>query len=257
MMEMVSQAQFSANTGFLWRELPFTDRIRAAAAAGFDAVEFHDEAQGSDLTQIRDILAETGLPVCGLNVRMGATAGCAALPGHEDQARRDVDEALRVAEALGAGAVHVLAGRTSADADRAAYTRVLRHALDAGDRTILIEPISRAAIPDYFLHDISEAAALIDEISHARLKILFDCFHIAMEGGEIQAAFDQHAARIGHVQIASVPDRHEPGTEDDLDPASVIGHMQRAGYQGPFGCEYHPRSSVEAGLSWRAGLRNR
>jgi len=257
MMQMVSQARFSANTGFLWKELPFTDRIRAAAAAGFDAVEFHDEAQGSDLAQIRDVLAETGLPVCGLNVRMGATAGCAALPGHEDQARQDVDAALRVAEALGAGAVHVLAGRTSADSDRAAYMRVLRHALDAGDRTILIEPISRAAMPDYFLHDIAAAAALIDEIGHERLKILFDCFHIAMEGEEVRVAFDQHAARIGHVQIASVPGRQEPGIEDDLHPASVIGHMQTAGYQGLFGCEYHPRSSVEAGLGWRAGLRHR
>ena len=87
--------RFSANTGFLYKDLPFLDRIRAAAAAGFDAVEFHDEAQGADPAALAAALAETGLPVCGLNVRMGETSGCAAIPGAEAQARADIDAAVR------------------------------------------------------------------------------------------------------------------------------------------------------------------
>ena len=96
--------RFSANTGFLYKELPFLDRIRAAAAAGFDAVEFHDEAQGADPGALAAALAETGLPVLGLNVRMGETSGCAAIPGAEAQARADIDAAARVAEATSAPA---------------------------------------------------------------------------------------------------------------------------------------------------------
>jgi len=247
----MDRPRFSANLGFLWADRPLADRLRAAAAAGFDAVEFHDEAQREDLGLIRALLDATGLPLCGLNARMGATAGCAALPGQEDQARRDVDEALRVAEALGAGAVHVLAGRAADGGDRAQYLRVLRHALEAGDRVILIEPICRAAMPDYALPDIATAAAILAEIAHPRLKIMFDCYHVAMQDGDLMARFAAHAGQVGHVQIASVPGRNEPGDADRLDLAAVIAGMRALGYAGAFGCEYRPRGTVEAGLGWR------
>lgn len=247
--------RFSANIGFLWKELAFPDRLRAAAAAGFDAVEFHDEAQTSDLAQIRDILAETGLPVCSLNVRMGETAGCAALPAHEAQARRDVDAALETAQAVGADAVHVLAGRTGQGGDRAAYIKVLRHALEGGEKTILIEPICRAAMDDYFLHDVGTAAEIVQEIAHPRLKLMFDCFHIEMECGQVAAMFHRYAHDIGHVQIASVPGRNEPGVDDRLDLPLLIKQFQKAGYTGAFGCEYKPRTSVEGGLGWRDAFR--
>src|SRR5690606_26128267 len=98
--------RFSANTGFLWKELPLPERIRLAGTHGFDAVEFHAEAQTADKGAVRDALAETGLPVLGLNVRMGDTAGCAAIPGMADQARRDIDAAVETAARVGAGAVH-------------------------------------------------------------------------------------------------------------------------------------------------------
>lgn len=252
---MMQGPRFSANTGFLWKELPFPDRLRAAAAAGFDAVEFHDEAQSSDFVQIRDILAETGLPVCGLNARMGDTAGCSAIAGQEIQACRDVDAAVRTAQALGAGAVHVLAGRTGAQGDRSAYIRVLRHALDNSDIVILIEPICSAAMDDYFLYDIGMAAEIVQEIAHPRLKIMFDCFHVAMESGQVGQIFQRHAEHIGHVQIASVPGRNEPGTDDWLDAPLLVHQMQVAGYAGAFGCEYRPRTSVEAGLGWREAFK--
>ena len=86
---------FSANTGYLFRDLPFLERIRAAASHGFDGVEFHDEAQSADRVQLQEVLAETDLPVRGLNIRMGDTAGCAAIPDMQDQARRDIDAAAR------------------------------------------------------------------------------------------------------------------------------------------------------------------
>ena len=247
--------RFSANAGFLWRDLPFVARIRRAAAAGFDAVEFHDEAQTADPVELAEALAETGLPVCSLNVRMGATAGCAAVPGQGDQARRDIDAAARTAQAAGAAAIHVLAGVVGAAGDRAAYLAALRHALARTDRIVLIEPICRAAVPGYFLHDVAEAAAILDEIGHPRLKLLFDCFHVETESGDAAALFRRHVAAVGHVQIASVPERAEPGTARP-DYARLLPMMQAAGYRGAFGCEYRPAAGdgaagVEAGLGWR------
>ena len=250
----MSDYRFSANTGFLWKSLPFLERIERAAAAGFEAVEFHDEAQGADPAALDDVLARTGLPVIGLNVAMGETSGCAAIPERADQARREIDAAVALAERLGAGGVHVLAGRTGDAGAEDAFRVSLAHALDAGDRMILIEPICRAKMPGYFLHDLDQAARLIDEIDHPRLKILFDCFHVEQEHGEVRARFEAQAARIGHVQIASFPERAEPFA-GALDYCELLPAFRAAGYRGAFGCEYAPKGRVEDGLGWRDALR--
>ena len=242
--------RFSANLGFLWADLPFLERIRRAAVAGFDTVEFHDEAQREDRGRLLDVLAESGLPVTGLNVRMGATSGCAAIPGEEARARADIEAAADLAEVLGAGAIHVLSGRTEAPEARKTFVAALRHALAVTDRTILIEPICRAANPGYFMNSLDLAVSVQDEIGAARLKIMFDCFHVEMAHGDTLGRFRALAGRVGHVQIASVPDRREPAPSR-LDYAQLIPAFREAGYAGPVGCEYRPATTVEAGLAWR------
>ncbi|WP_018690367.1 hydroxypyruvate isomerase family protein [Ahrensia kielensis] len=242
--------RFSANTGFLWKELPFIDRIRRAAACGFDAVEFHDEAQQADTLALSDVLTEAGLRVLGLNVRMGETAGCAAIASREKEALKDIDIAIETAQRIGAGSIHVLAGRTGDEGNRSSYLRALRHALNASDITILIEPICRAAMPDYFLHDIDQAAEILDEIDNPRLRILFDCYHIEAEHGAMMEQFHKHKSRIGHIQIASFPERAEPN-QGSIDYGIALREFLAAGYGGFFGCEYNPKKAVEVGLSWR------
>lgn len=242
--------RFSANTGFLFKDLPFLHRIGAAKAAGFDAVEFHDEAQGVDPDQLAEALEETGLPVCGLNIRMGDTAGCAAIPGSEAQARADIDAAVIVANAVEAGAIHVLSGRTDADPDaaRRALIANLRYALDRFDRTILIEPICRAAMPNYFLYDLDQATGILAEVDHPRLKIMFDCYHIETQHGGCLGRFKAVLEQVGHLQIASTPGRNEP-TSGELDYRALLPDLLRAGYEGAFGCEYRPLVPVDGVLA--------
>ncbi|MGB7757484.1 MAG: TIM barrel protein [Salinisphaera sp.] len=251
---MSDQYQFSANTGFLWPDRPFIDRVRAAAAAGFDAVEFHDEAQSADTAELVDVLSSARLPVLGLNVRMGATAGCAAIPERVDEARRDIDQAIAVADRVGARGVHVLAGKTDAPGAEAAYIATLRYALSVSDLTILIEPICRQAMPDYFLGRLDQAQRILGEIDHPRLKLLFDCYHVQTEHGDVVARLKQCVDDVGHIQIASVPGRNEPelGPVAELDYATVLAAFRDAGYAGMFGCEYRP---TDAGLRWRNELR--
>jgi 2-dehydrotetronate isomerase len=246
---MTEPYRFSANTGFLWRDLPFLERIDRAAAAGFDALEFHDEAQDADPAALSGTLERNGLPVLALNTRMGMTLGSAALPG--DRARRDIDEAAALAARIGARAIHVLAGLTDAPDARATFEANLRHALAATDAVVLIEPISPAAIPGYFLHDLATAAEIVDSIGHPRLRILFDTFHVAATEGDVSRAFDRHAPQVGHVQIASYPGRAEP----DDETLALLPILRDGGYAGAFGCEYRARGPVEAGLGWRDGLR--
>lgn len=252
----MTRYRFSANTGFLWKELALPQRIRLAATHGFDAVEFHDEAQTADEGAVRAALDETGLPVLGLNVRMGDTAGCAALPGMADQARRDIDAAADTARRVGAGAIHVLSGKTQDASARTSLIASLRHALSAFDGTILIEPISRAAMPGYFLNSLDLARDIVAETGDGRVRILFDCFHVESEHGDVTAAFRSVAGQVGHVQIASVPERGEPWPSR-IDYAVVLPALRACGYDGAFGCEYRPATTVEAGLGWRDELRRR
>jgi hydroxypyruvate isomerase len=241
---------FSANTGYLWTELPFLDRIRQAAAHGFDAVEFHDEARRTDRSELKDVLAETGLPVTGLNVRMEETVGCAAIPGQGEQAKRDIDEAIEIAEDIGAVAVHVLAGVTSGPNARAAFLKSLRYALDQTDRTILIEPVSAEQLPGYFLRTIGQAADVISDVGNPQLKIMFDCYHVFRESGDLLGNFSAHADNTAHVQIAAAEGRAEP-FPGAIDYSRLLPAMQSCGYTGSFGCEYRPACTTEGGLAWR------
>lgn len=228
--------QFSANTGFLWPDRPFLDRILAARDAGFDAVEFHDEAQGVDLQELRAVLDETGLPVLGLNVGMGPTAGCAAIPGKKARALQEVETALQLADRIDAGAVHILAGRCEKP-DFQQYYGVLGHAAHVSpERTILIEPICRAAMSDYALPTLDAALETVNAVAAPNLKIMFDYYHIETAHGDAAALFRSHRDHIGHVQIASVPMRSTPNSAT----LAFVRACAETGWVMPFGCEYNP-----------------
>lgn len=244
--------RFSANLGFLWKERPLLDRIALARAAGFDLVEFHDDAQREDPQTLKAALG--GLAVAALNTAGGATFGSAALPGAEARARADIAAAVATARAIGAAAVHVMSGRTSdADgADRLA-ARLDEAAAAAPDLTFLIEPISPQAVPGYFLTRVEQAADILARVDRSNVRMLFDCFHVQRAGGDVAARFRAHAPRIGHVQIAGGMTRAEPD-RGELDYRFLLPAFRAAGYAGPFGCEYVPLTTVEAGLGWRARL---
>ncbi|MEM8855265.1 MAG: TIM barrel protein [Pseudomonadota bacterium] len=240
---------FSANLGFLWSDRPFLQRIEAARHADFALVEFHDQAQLENPDDI--VAALDGMKVVGLNVHMGESAGCAALPGEEDRAKREIAEATETARALGAGAVHVLSGRTDdpAGADRL-VARLKEATAAAPEITFLIEPICPQANPGYFLTTVEQAADIIRRVETRNAKIMFDCFHVQRAGGDVLARFKAHADLIGHVQIAGGYTRAEPD-HGELNYHFLLPAIQDAGYEGPFGCEYHPEGSVEDGLGWR------
>jgi len=271
--DMTDHWAFSANTGFLWPELGFLERLERAASLGFSTVEFHDEAQREDPAIVRARLDANGLAVAGLNVAMGDTAGRAALAGEEAGAREDILRAIEVAEAVGAAAVHVLSGRTGESASglpigtsaasgrsssdesaaRARYAEALRFALERSSLVVLIEPLCSEAAPGYHVDSFDKAVSLIEEIAHPRLKIMFDCFHAGHIESDIGAAFERLAAHVGHVQIASFPARAEPSA-GGIDYATLLPAMRRAGYTGAFGCEYRQQGSDAADRAWRESL---
>ncbi len=255
--------RISANLGFLWKGLPLIEGVRRAKAAGFDAVEFHYPYEVPAAT-MREALDAAGLPVVGLNTRLGDVEagdfGLAALPGRGADARAAIDEALVYGKAIGAGYVHVLAGKpdeSRAAEARSAFLQSLDYAAkgaEAVGMTIVIEPLNRRDVPGCYLHTTDLAEAIITELGRPNVKILFDCYNIQVSQGDLTKRLEKLMPLIGHIQIAAVPSRAEPD-EGEICYERLLPTIVALGYNGFIGAEYTARAEVEAGLKWMAALR--
>ncbi|MCU0906360.1 MAG: TIM barrel protein [Rhodobacteraceae bacterium] len=252
--------RFSANLGFLWTDRSLPDAIRAAAAAGFDAVECH-WPYDIPASQVRAALDDTGLPMLGLNTRRGDVGagenGLAALPGRVAEARAAIDEALAYAEAIGARCVHVMAGVATGPDAEACFLANLRYACDhaaAAGRIILIEPLNRFDAPGYFLNTTAQAADLIGRVGAPNLRLMFDCYHIGRTEGDVIGRLQALRPLIGHIQFAAVPDRGPPD-HGEVDYAPVLAAIDAAGWDGPIGAEYKPGGPTGPTLGWMTALR--
>lgn len=252
--------RFSANLGFLWADLPLPQAIRAAAAAGFDAVECHwpyDTAPAA----VSAALSETGLAMLGLNTRRGdvaaGEAGLAALPGRGPEARAAIAEAVAYGAAIGARHVHVMAGIAAGPAAEAIFIENLRHACALAaphGLRIVIEPLNGRDAPGYFLAGTAQAARLIAEVGAPNLGLMFDCYHVQIAEGDLSRRIEALLPLIGHVQFAGVPDRGPPDRGEVHYP-HVFALLERLGWNGPLGAEYRASGPVEDSLGWLARWR--
>ena len=250
--------KFSANLGFLWAELSLPDAIRAAKAAGFDAVECHwpyDEP----VTEVAGALSETGLEMLGLNTRRGLPGenGLSALPGRAVEARAAVDEAIAYATAIKTSNIHVMAGFAQGPEAHAAFVDTLKYACVAAAKhaiTILIEPLNKYDAPGYFLTTTDQAAEIISDVGAENLRLMFDCYHVQLMEGDICNRLTALQSKIGHVQFAGVPARGRPD-EGELNYASIFAHLEVLGYTAPLGAEYKPNGDTNATLGWLETLR--
>ncbi|TDL91337.1 hydroxypyruvate isomerase family protein [Meridianimarinicoccus aquatilis] len=248
--------RLSANLGFLWADRPLPMAIRAAKSAGFDAVECHWPFD-VPASEVAAALTETGLPMLGLNTRRGQPGenGLAALPGRTTEARAAVDEALAYADAIGAANVHVMAGFAAGPEAEKAFVETLGYACEqAGDRTILIEPLNHYDAPGYFLQTTTQAEAIMDQVSAPNLKLMFDCYHVQLMEGDVSNRLERLLPLIGHVQVAAAPDRGTPD-HGELCYSHIWQVLDRIGWAAPVGAEYKPGGDTDLTLSWMAAAR--
>ncbi|MYK31629.1 MAG: TIM barrel protein [Boseongicola sp. SB0670_bin_30] len=242
--------KFSANLGLLWADRPLPAAIRAAKAAGFDAVECHwpYDARAAD---VRTALEETGLSMLGLNTMRGnpGESGLAALPGRKDEARAAINQAISYAEAVGAGAIHVMAGCAAGREAETTFAENLRYACGQTNKTILIEPLNRHDAPGYFLTTTDQAAETIAAVGATNLKLMFDCYHLGRTEGDILTRLEAHLPVVGHIQIASVPDRGAPD-HGELHYPTIFAGIEALGWTRPLGAEYKPGGDTDATLGW-------
>ena len=254
--------RFAANLTMMFQEHTFMDRFAAAAAAGFDAVEYLFPYD-FDMSQIAVSLQENQLTQALFNLPPGdwqaGERGLAALPERKTDFRESVATALRYAAATGVGRLHMMIGiarRDDATAS-ACYRDSLAYLCDLAGQAgldVLIEPINARDMPGYFLNDFNYAADLIADLGATNLKLQFDIYHRQILHGDVLTGLKTLMPIIGHVQIAAVPLRNEPGT-GELDDFRILSALDDLGYAGFVGCEYRPAAGTVAGLGWMNAFR--
>ena len=251
--------KFSANLSMLFGDSAFPDRFDRAAGAGFRAVEFQFP-YAHDKGELTERARRAGVEVVLFNLPAGdwekGERGIACIPSRVSEFRDGVGRAIEYAKALDCTRINCLSGialpRVAAETLRETFVSNLRFATGELERegiTLLIEPVNTRTVPGFYLRNSGQALALMDEIRSANLKLQYDVFHMQIMEGDLAATIEANIARIGHIQIADVPDRHEPGS-GEINYPFLFSRIDRIGYRGWIGCEYAPAGRTEGGLGW-------
>ena len=260
----VAMPRFAANLSLMYAEQPFLRRFEAAARDGFGAVECQFPYAFAT-AEIAAALRDSGLQLVLFNAPPGDPAagdrGTCSLPGREDEFRAGVERAIGYAAALECPRLHVMAGVVNDEAQRErqrqTYVDNLRWAARRLARegiTALIEPINTRDVPGYLLDRQADAHAIVAEVGEPNLRVQMDLYHCQIVEGDLATKIRRYLSGVGHVQIAGVPERHEPDA-GELNYPYLFALIDELGYDGWVGCEYRPRGATRDGLGWMAPWR--
>jgi hydroxypyruvate isomerase len=250
--------RFCANLTLLFNEFEFLDRFDAAARAGFKGVEIQFPYAWSS-AEVAERAQAAGVEIVLFNLPAGDWAagerGIACLPSRMSEFRDGVGRAIEYARVTGCKRLNIVSGivppRAKEQSLRETFVSNLRFAGDELSRAgieLMIEPINTRTIPDIYLRYSDQALTLIDEAG-GKARLQYDVFHMQIMEGDLIRTIERNLARIGHMQVADVPDRHEPGT-GELNFPWLFEQIDRLGYDGWIGAEYHPAGNTAAGLGW-------
>lgn len=251
--------RWSAHLTFLFNELPFLERLRAAADAGFNTVEFIWE---NDIDRAALVRAkqESGVNIALFGIDLGDLSrgdrGFLNDPARRDWWRDRALAAIHLAERLDVRRINVLSGNivphlTSQQMLDCIYENlewVIPHARASG-ATLVLEPLSRFDNPNYFFEHTRDAVRVIEKFNTPELQLQLDLYHVQRSEGNVVRVLQSCAPYIAHLQIADSPDRHQPGT-GELNWRYIFQHIEQLNYNGYIGIEYHPIPDTLTSLEW-------
>lgn len=248
--------RLAANVSTLFPELGFLERFAAAAAAGFKAVEYQFPYQWK-AEDIAERVRAAGLQVVLHNLPAGDLArgerGIAALPGREREFREGVERAIDYARAVNCPRLNCLAGLAPVDAEHRAVlvdnVRFAARKLGAAGLSLTLEAINTRTVPGFFLSRSAQAIDVLNAAGEGNASLQYDFFHMQIMEGDLAQTVERLLPRIGHIQLADVPGRHEPGS-GEINFHFLLRHLDTLGYSGWVGCEYNPQGDTLEGLKW-------
>lgn len=262
--------RFTANLSIMFTELPLLQRPAAARAAGLEACEFWwpfatPAPSDTEVDAFTAAITNAGLQLTGLNFAAGdmpnGDRGLLSSPRDSAAFRDNIDVALGIADRLGCKALNALYGNRADGVDPSAQDELaaenLALAAAAADKTgavVLVEAVNSIENPRYPLTSSGDVIAVLDRVGSANLRFLADFYHLTRMGEHPDEVLSTHFDRIGHVQIADVPGRGEPGT-GTFDFAALFDDLDARGYPGRVGLEYKPTTAGADSLGWMEKLR--
>jgi hydroxypyruvate isomerase len=248
----------------LFTELPMVWRPAAARAAGFEAIEVQFP-YAVPLDEFAAAVEKAGVKVALINFPAGdfdkGDRGLGALPSRKEEFRSGVAEGRRYAERLRVDRFNLLAGIPGTGVSdreaRATMIENLRFAAEAVKEigaTVCLEAINTRDVPGFYLNDPDQVVKLIDESGVRNAALQYDLYHMQIMRGDLIPTMERLMARIGHIQFADTPGRHEPGT-GEINYANVFAAIDRINYTGWVGAEYKPAGTTLEGLGWLAAWR--
>lgn len=256
--------RFAANVSTMFTERRFLDRFDAAAAAGFNAVEFWWPAEQT-IDDVVSAVRDADLEVVLFNFDGGDLAagdrGLLNDPDREERFHDNVPQAVELALAVGCQQLNALVGLEQPEVDRAEQLERARNNVRHAARQVaphgirvLIEAINTYDNGPYLLHRTDQASSFLHAVAEPNLGLQYDVFHMQRMEGNLAATLRRYIDEIAHVQIADAPGRGEPGT-GEIRFEYIFETLDDLGYTGHVGLEYIPTTeTTEASLGWRDGL---
>lgn len=251
--------RFAANLNWLFTDLPMLERFDAASRAGFEAVEYMFPFD-HDIKELVDKLRSLNLIQVLFNMPPGdwesGDRGLGCLPDRVDAFRESVQISIEAANALNCPTVNCLSGIPEADCDpdlleqtlvqnlRYAATEFAKH-----DVHLVIEAINTRDMPGFYLNTSAQAFDIIEKVGSNNLSLQYDIYHMQVMEGDLANTLADNLHRIGHLQLADNPGRHEPGT-GEINYPFLFRHIDAIGYEGWIGCEYQPMVDTMSGIGW-------
>jgi hydroxypyruvate isomerase len=248
--------KLAANLSTLFPELDFLERFAAAAKAGFRYVEYQFPYQWS-AEELARRARDAGVQVVLHNLPAGDFAGgergIACLPGREREFRDSLEKAIAYAKAVGCPRLNCLAGLAPVDREHFAVlvdnVRFAARKLGTAGLQLVIEAINTRTVPGFFLSRSAQAIDVLNAAGEGNAFLQYDFFHMQIMEGDLAQTVERLLARIGHIQLADVPGRHQPGT-GEINFDFLLPHLDALGYSGWVGCEYNPAGDTLEGLKW-------
>lgn len=247
----------SAHLGFQFTEFPLRERFAVSASVGYRGVELPAPYQ-IEIDELAGLLEKNSLELVQIATPMGNPVrkekGLAALRGREGEFRKGVEKSIQYARALGCHRVHPMAGISQSPGSEGSWETYVGNITYAVNRlaeegiTTIVEVISESETPGYYMSSFDKAEALFAAVKHPQLTLLFDIYHAQDLTGDWAGTLQRWKGRVGHVQIADHPGRHEPGT-GALDFCTLFDELNDQDYTGWAGCEYRPRTTTLEGLA--------
>jgi hydroxypyruvate isomerase len=116
--------------------------------------------------------------------------------------------------------------------------------------TVCVELLnSKVDHPDYQGDHSAFGAAVMQQLASARIRLLYDIYHMQIMEGDVIRTIREQRRWIGHFHTGGVPGRHEIDDSQELNYHAVAGAIAETGFAGFVAHEFKARGEPYAALA--------